>query len=344
MTWFERRPQREPQPHALGARVEREVARLDFAALGRANGVPSAPPAAGPHATPFPFADASAERAHPARSARFGTFTGSHGAVGASPDRRAHGDAVDSERAAAEAAEDAARAAAESAARAAAAAAEAAAEAQRRLEAAYEDGRRAGAAEAFELAAAEAAEAQEAMHAEVAAALAGNALELAGFRQRELERMREGAIQLARVLAQHLLQLELRFRPEALLSVATATIGEAVGLGDIVVSVNPEALEALTDRLAELRAAHPDPGAAVQIVPDAAVGYGSCVVRSRLGEIHDDLEQRLERLVGLLWMRWPLPPGAAVESNATADVAAVPAGAGSLAGDHDDSDAAEEMA
>jgi flagellar biosynthesis/type III secretory pathway protein FliH len=337
VTWFERRPQREPQPHDLGARVEREVARLDFAALGRAAGVPTAPPAAGPSATPFPFADASAERAHPARSARFGTFTGVHAAVGGAAGRSAHADpdADSDERDATEAAE--------ASARAAAAAAEAAAEAQRRLDEAHEEGRRAGAAEAYEVATAEAAEAHDVLRAEVIAALAANATELAGFRQRELERMREGAIQLVRVLTQHLLQVELRFRPEALLSVATATIGEAVGLGDIVVSVNPEALEALTDRLAELRAAHPDPGAAVQIVPDAAVGYGSCVVRSRLGEIHDDLEERLERLVGLLWMRWPLPPGAAAESNASADVAAVPASAVAPAADAH-LDAGEESA
>lgn len=94
---------------------------------------------------------------------------------------------------------------------------------------------------------------------------------------------------------QHVLNIELRTNPEAIIGVVRKALEDARQQREIIVRVHPadaEALEKNKNRLLEILARANN----VEVRADASVSRGGCVVVTELGSIDASLERQLEAL------------------------------------------------
>lgn len=119
---------------------------------------------------------------------------------------------------------------------------------------------------------------------------------LQGERDAWLLRWEESALQLSIAIAEKLLHTQLNRQPQLAQGMIRQALQLAVGQTELIVRFHPADLERLGSHAAELvrsltNCAQP------QLVPDAALNPGDCVVETRNGEIDARLDTMLQRIV-----------------------------------------------
>jgi type III secretion system HrpE/YscL family protein len=127
------------------------------------------------------------------------------------------------------------------------------------------------------------------------AELAARLLELERARSAALDALSEHAQRAARLAAEHVIAAELALVPERIAAIVEEQLTRVRRARRAVLHVHPDDVPALRAWLDARVGAH-QAVAAIEIVGDAALARGGCVVVSDIGTIDARVETRLERL------------------------------------------------
>ena len=117
--------------------------------------------------------------------------------------------------------------------------------------------------------------------------------ELAEFRARLRDRYERELLEVALGVARKVVLQELAARPEIWLGMIRAAVRHTVDRERIVLRVPPALAAWLREAGAELRGALEDVKE-IEVVEDAGLGIGGCVLESRFGEVDIGVETQLE--------------------------------------------------
>lgn len=102
-------------------------------------------------------------------------------------------------------------------------------------------------------------------------------------------------IELATAIASRVLRTSLETHPDIPLTLLKEAIALASGSPQLVIRLHPHDFDILADRSKKL-VSHLAPAAAAEIVSDADVSRGGCVVETEFGEIDQRFETQLSRI------------------------------------------------
>jgi flagellar assembly protein FliH len=126
-------------------------------------------------------------------------------------------------------------------------------------------------------------------------ALSDAAAEVQQARQAWLSRWQSAVVRLAAAIAARIVRRELQLQPEITVELVREALELAAGSPNIRLHLNPEDYRVLGNQVRTLTAAMSSLGSA-EVIPDAAISRGGCLVETRFGTIDQQIESQLKRI------------------------------------------------
>ncbi|MCH5373120.1 MAG: hypothetical protein JJ992_04035 [Planctomycetes bacterium] len=112
----------------------------------------------------------------------------------------------------------------------------------------------------------------------------------------QLKQGESAVLRLASAIAERLVRRELQQRPEIALDLVREALELATGSRQLKIRLNPTDFRSLGDRAADLARLQGD-GVAAEVIADAAVSRGGCIVQTEFGTIDQRFESQLARMM-----------------------------------------------